>query len=253
MRTLLPFLGAVAFVGVLAPSASATPLTLQYDVTVTQLCDFATGSCSNVNIGGLELTVTTDDTIYFREYQPSDDHPSLSRAYFGPTTAAIDTSALGFFPAPFVPDVVTSFRTSYTQDVEFLDTHEAGLGTLISDLRLEHSGDPFEDDFPPKLRYSVLTELGGGAAHAADGVPVDPTSADVRASLARDLRFYHQVWAAMCIDRLPCVFDPRAFEAFGTATFREQIAPVPEPATLSLLSLGLVAGAAARRLRQSRV
>ena len=30
MRTLLPFLGVVAFVGVFSPSASATPLTLQY-------------------------------------------------------------------------------------------------------------------------------------------------------------------------------------------------------------------------------
>jgi hypothetical protein len=249
MRTVLPFLGVVTFVGVLAPSASATPLTLQYDVTVTRLCDFATGSCSNVNIGGLELTVTTDDTILFREYGPSS-----STAHFGPTTVAIDTSALGFFPAPFVPDVVVSFRSSSTTDYEALDTHEASLGTSITDLRLEHSDEPFEDDFPPELQYSLFTMLSGGERpHAADGVPEDPTSADVRASLARDFRFYYQVWAAMCIDTLPCDIDPRAFEAFGTATFREQIAPVPEPATLSLLSLGLLAGAAARRLRQSRV
>jgi hypothetical protein len=250
MRTLLPFLGVVASVGVLAPSASATPLTLQYDVTVTQRCEFATGSCSNVNNGGLELTVTTDDTILFRGHSPFQ-----SAALFGPTTVAIDTSALGFFPAPFVPDVVVSFRTSYTQDDEDLATHTAKLASLITDLRLEHSEDPFGgDEGSPKLQYSVFTMLDGGVLpHAFDGVPEDPTSADVRASLAQDFRFYYQVWAATCIDRLPCDIDPRAFEAFGTATFREQIAPVPEPATLSLLSLGLVAGAAARRLRQSRV
>ena len=99
MRTLLPFLGVVAFVGVFSPSASATPLTLQYDVTVTRLCDFVTGSCSNVNIGGLELTITTDDTILRRErtlFRPT----LVSRAYFGPTTVAIDTSSLGFFREP---------------------------------------------------------------------------------------------------------------------------------------------------------
>ena len=203
MRTLLHFFGVVAFVGVLAPSASATPLTLQYDVTVTQLCVFATGPCSNVNIGGLELTVTTDDTILFREHGPS-----VSRANFGPTTVAIDTTSLGFFPPPFVPDVVVSFRTSYTQDQEDLDTHEARLASLISDSRLEHSDDPFTDEFP-ELRYSVFTMLDGGVVpHAFDGVPEDPTSADVRASLARDFLFYYHVFAAVCIDELPCDVRP---------------------------------------------
>ena len=96
MRILLPFLGVVAFVGVFSPSASATPLTLQYHVTVTLLCDFATGACSNVNIGGLALTIATDDTIHLREHQRF-----LSRAHFGPTTVAIDSSSLGFF-ASFV-------------------------------------------------------------------------------------------------------------------------------------------------------
>jgi hypothetical protein len=118
-------------------------------------------------------------------------------------------------------------------------------------LRIE-SG-PRNGDQPPSELYQVITSLSSGRAHAGDGVPVDPTSASVHASLAQDLLFYHQVWAATCIDRDPCVFAPRSFEAFGTATFREQIAPVPEPDTLSLLSLRLVAGAAARRRRQSRV
>ena len=75
MRTLLNLFGVVTLVGVLAPSASATPLTLLYDVTVTRLCDFVTGSCSNVSIGGLELTITTDDNILRRESRPPTTNP----------------------------------------------------------------------------------------------------------------------------------------------------------------------------------
>jgi hypothetical protein len=244
MRTLLNFFGVVTFVGVLAPSASATPLTLQYDVTVTRRCDVATDSCSNINIGGLALTITTDDTIHLREHEPF-----LSRAHFGPTTVAIDTSSLGFFANPFIPEEVSSIRTSWVQDTDF--GTEASIGAFVQDLLFESGR--INGDQPGSEQYQVMMLLSSGRAHAGDGIPVDPTSADVHASLAQDLLFYHRVSAATCVDRNPCVFDPRSFEAFGTATFRQEIAPVPEPATLSLLSLGLVAGAAARRLRRSRV
>ena len=248
MRTLLPFLGVVAFVGVFSPSASATPLTLQYDVTVTWSCVIKE-PCSNENIGGLALAITTDDTIHLREHLPSADQPFLSRAHFGPTTVAIDTSSLGFFANPFVPEEVFSTMTSWTQDTDF--GTEARLGSFIQDLLFE--GGRRDGDQPPSEWYQVITHLSSGLAHAGDGVAVDPTSADVHASLAQELLFYHQVLAVTCVDRDSCAIDERSFEASGTATFRQEIAPVPEPATLSLLSLGLVAGAAARRLRQLRV
>ena len=125
MQTMLPFLVVLALVGVLAPpSASATPLTLQYIVTVTRLCDFETGSCSDVNIGGIKLTVTTDDAVDRLEPQPFS-----SRAYFGPTTLAMDTSSLGSFANPFVPGSVFSDVISWTQDVDFGDG--ASLGVLF--------------------------------------------------------------------------------------------------------------------------
>ena len=37
-------------------------------------------------------------------------------------------------------------------------------------------------------------------AHANDGVPVDPTSADIRRSLTQDLVFRHHVAADIYID-----------------------------------------------------
>ena len=96
----------------------------------------------------------------------------------------------------------------------------------------------------------MQTRLEGGLAHANDGVAVDPTSADVRASLMRDLLFFQQVVAGTCVDNDPCVFDPRSFEASGTATF-QQIAPVPEPGSIALLGSGLVGLYAAVRRRRS--
>ena len=38
---------------------------------------------------------------------------------------------------------------------------------------------------------------------------------------------YHQVWAATCVDRYPCVFDPRSFEAFGRPDSGSRSRPYP--------------------------
>ena len=100
MRTLLPFLGVVAFVGVFSPSASATPLTLQYDVTVTRLCDPATLSCSNVNIGGLESTLTTDDNILRRQRTLFGDQPVVSPRLLRPDDRGNRHRLTRVFPNP---------------------------------------------------------------------------------------------------------------------------------------------------------
>jgi hypothetical protein len=59
MRSLCALFGVGVIVGLLPSPASATSLTLQYDLTITQRCGTSPGSCSAVNIGGLPLTLTT--------------------------------------------------------------------------------------------------------------------------------------------------------------------------------------------------
>ena len=104
------------------------------------------------SISADSLTITTDDTIHLREHKPSDDQPFLSRAHFGPTTVAIDTSPLGFFANPFVPEEVFSTMTSWTQDNDF-GPEQARLGSFIQDLLIE--GGRRNGDQPPSERYQV--------------------------------------------------------------------------------------------------
>jgi hypothetical protein len=116
-----------------------------------------------------------------------------------------------------------------------------------------HYENTLEDAEPPiRQFYRVLTLMGSRLSGVADGVVESPTSADVLEFLTHDLSFSHRVVATTCIGSDTCLEDPRSFRAFGTATFRE-MEPIPEPATISLLGLGLLTGAAVRRLRRSRL
>jgi hypothetical protein len=237
MRSLCALLGVGVIVGLLPSPASATSLTLQYDLTVTQRCEPSTGICSSVNIGGLPLTLTTDLTISRREI-----YPEASWAWFGPTTVTFDTSVLGDFPNPFTPDAV------FTDHSNFMVNHDFGVGnwghTFVSavDPRVEYTYDTGQ-------MYMVQRTLEFGRDVVANGIPEDPTSADIAMLLANNMSYQEIVYAMRCsAGGQDCVFDPRSYSASGTATFRGALTPVPEPASGVLFGLALAAYTAARRL-----
>ena len=112
------------------------------------------------------------------------------------------------------------------------------------------------DSGPEIQEYLVYQRVDLTQRGVPDGIPRFPTMADVRIMLAQDLPFYLAVRAANCpmVGSENCVYDPRSFDAFGVASFREaSLPPVPEPASFVLFSLGLAGIATTRRRRRSKV
>ena len=230
MQTLLRFLVVVAAAVAAAP-ASATPLTLRYDVSLTTLC---IGPEFFLNCSGFsrefELTVTTDNTIYS---SLAESH--FTQAFFGPSTLSIDTSSLGLdFENPFGgANIDRSTSYVYDEDLGAEGTRRVGVAFNLFD----YTGDGVYYRTANQLFWS----LAGGPG---DGVPASLTSADVNEFLTQRLFFSHEVWA-----QTPDGFDPRSFRVEGTATL-QGAAPVPEPATLSLFGLGLAGMLVRRRFRK---
>ena len=202
MRSLCALFGAGVIVGLLPSPASATPVTLQYDLTITRRCEPSTGICSSVNIGGLPLTLTTDLTINRREI-----YPEASWAWFGPTTVTFDTSVLGDFANPFTPDAI------FTEASNFMVNHDFGVGawghTFVSAV------DPrVEVTYNTGQMYMVQRTLEFGRDVVANGIPEDPTSADIAMLLANNMSYQEMVYAMRCsAGGQDCVFDPRSVRA----------------------------------------
>jgi hypothetical protein len=247
MRTPRLFLAAGMMTGLLATSATATPLTLQYDVTITRLCFRTAPPCSTVSIGGLPLTVTTDNTLVI-----GDTPTGNFSAEFGPSTMTVDTSRVGDFANPFGDGFVDSVQTSTIGNFDNGLFERTSL--LISDSTLHEVGGDRDGTVSRQyLVYQYLELLRDGVP---DGRPMPLTSADVGTLLAQDLTFYHSVRARTCpvSNSENCTYDPRSFDAYGVARFRESsLPPVPEPASFVLFSLGLATIAGTRRRRRSKV
>jgi hypothetical protein len=247
MRTLRLFLAAGVATGLFATSATATPLTLQYDVTITQLCFRTAPACSTVSIGGLDLIVTTDDTVVNRTTPAGN-----VSAEFGPSTMTVDTSRVGDFANPFGSEFVETFQTSAIDNFDNGSFESTRL--FISDsTEHEVGGDRVGTTSQQYLVWTYLELVQRGVP---DGMPRPLTSADVGVMLAQDLVFYHSVLAETCpvSESENCIFDPRSFGAYGVARLRESsLPPVPEPASFVLFSLGLAAIAGTRRRRRPKV
>ena len=246
MRALRLFLAAGVMTGLLATVATATPLRLEYDVTITGKCFRSTGLCSTVPISGLNLTITTNDTIVSQ-----DAFLNVFQSHFGPSTLSIDTSRVGAFASPFGDGgTVQTFESNY------ISNFDNGLGESTRMLIGHTYEQVLSGDGSEIQEYLVYQRVDLQQRGVPDGIPRFPTMADVGIMLAQDLPFLLTVRAATCpmVGSENCVYDPRSFDAFGVASFREaSLPPVPEPASFVLFSLGLAGIAATRRRRRSKV
>ena len=173
-------------------------------------------------------------------------------AEFGPSTMTIDTSRVGDFANPFGGGFVDSVHASTIDN--FDNGFFESTRLFISDSTLHEVGG--DRDGTTSQQYLVWRYLELLQRGVPDGRPRPLTSAEVGILLAQDLVFYHSVRAKTCptSESENCTFDPRSFDAYGVARFRESsLPPVPEPASIVLFSLGLAAIAGTRRRRRSKV
>jgi hypothetical protein len=215
----LPYLGpCLAIVGTLCPSLSAAdPITLRYEVTVATRYDLGAGVATEIEAQTFVTSVTFDDAVTRR----FEDRLSIT-AHFDSQIPTF--SGVPHFPGPGDPD--GSIFGNVLQRWDLGDSMTPFPAPLSSALvrRLINSGEgPFTRPIEITL-YS--TEFGSELA---------PASLDTLLALLRrdSTQFSYSSY----------VYDSSVgrFEGYQYSGPARAIgdAPVPEPATLTLLSVGL--------------
>ena len=256
MRTSIRALAAVAVVvlGVLGFTASAlaAPVTLQFNVNISRLCDI-NAHCNDVSIDET-MTYVFDDTI-IGGYAFDLSTMSVHRSDFA-SAAMTMSGPLSEIAHPFGTETTDSNAWLYVN--EGRDPAGSVFAQLSTrDARQRDELTTLPDGSTHQLFWSQRIEMFGTrrSETGGDGF-ASTTAADFVSELGLNSFFFS--WNSLfytqdCSPTAGCgpqLVDPRSFGATGTATLAVMPA-VPEPTTLVLFGSGLVA-VGARQKRRGR-